>query len=259
MSPLDFLKSVPNYTGFSRKSCVVLFAYYLRQHGGTIEFTSADIKKCFQLAMLKVPTDLADLIRIQTRGKDAPLIAMKPSGHFGLSIHGVNQVEAVLPAKTALGSTSGLSDAALSYLQRTIAKVTDAQRREFLAEGIACVAIGAKRATIVLSWIAAMDHMYEYVFTRGLHAFNGALAQQTGKLASLTISKRDELIELQESDFIRVCRTASLITKDMKKLMDEKLDFRNSCAHPSGISVGDSKVLSFVEDLVDNVFAKHVI
>ena len=73
------------------------------------------------------------------------------------------------------------------------------------------------------------------------------------------VSTRDHFGEMKESDFITVCRSAGLVTNDVRKILEEKLGFRNSCAHPSSIAVGDSKVLSFVEDLVDNVFLKHPI
>src|SRR5262245_16542712 len=130
MSPLEFLRSVPNYASFSRRSCVVLFAYYLREHSKVLEFSTSHIKSCFEGALLRVPTDLAELIKDQATGKDAPLIRLR-SKVYGLSVHGVDEVEAVLPQKSSPGASSGLSAAALSYLQRTVAKVTDAQRREF--------------------------------------------------------------------------------------------------------------------------------
>ena len=172
----------------------------------------------------------------------------------------MNEVEAILPALPA--STSGgsaLLAAALPLLQRTVAKVTDAQRRDFLAEAISCLEVGARRATVILAWISALDHMYDFVLRNGLPAFNTALSKQPGKIGGLTISAKDDFVNLKESDFILVCRSAGLITNDVRKLLDEKLGFRNSCAHPSSIGVGDSKVLSFVEDLVDNVISKHSI
>jgi len=41
--------------------------------------------------------------------------------------------------------------------------------------------------------------------------------------------------------------------------LEQKLDTRNSCAHPSGITVNKSKVIDFVEDLVENVVVKYAI
>ena len=47
------------------------------------------------------------------------------------------------------------------------------------------------------------------------------------------------------------------ISKDVRKILDTSLGVRNSCAHPSGITVKNTKVISFVEDLVDNVVLKY--
>ena len=261
MTALAFLAQFPNHAEFSRKSRVVLFAYYLRQHEAATQFTSADIKRCFQQALLKDPTDLASLLSSLSKGKEAPLLKIK-DGHYAISLYGVNEVEAILPAPVATSGGqlgSSLLAAALPFLQKTIAKVTDTQRREFLAEAISCLEVGARRATVILAWIATLDHMYDFVIAHGLATFNAALAKQPGKVGKLVIANKDDFGDLKESEFITVCRSAGLITHDVRKILDEKLGFRNSCAHPSSIAVGDSKVLSFVEDLVDNVIAKHVV
>jgi hypothetical protein len=237
-----------------------LFGYYLRQYEARTQFTSSDIKRCFGEALLKAPTDLAALLQTLCKGKEAPLLKGKPSGTYALSLFGLNEVEAILPPSAApTPGGSALLSSALPYLQRTIAKVGDQRRREFLAEAISCLEVGARRATVVLSWIAALDHLYDFVLSSGLSAFNAALAKQPGKISKVTIATKDDFGELRESEFITVCRSAGLITSDVRKLLDEKLGFRNSCAHPSSIAVGDSKVLSFVEDLVDNVIAKHAV
>lgn len=67
----------------------------------------------------------------------------------------------------------------------------------------------------------------------------------------------EDFDDMNEAVFIEVCRSAGLITKDVRKILDEKLGFRNSCAHPSSIHVGDAKVVSFVEDIVENVIVKY--
>ena len=261
MTTQEFVSQFPNHAEFSRKSRVVLFAYYLRQHEAATRFSSADIRRCFADALLKVPTDLSSLLLSLTRGKEAPLLRVK-GGYFALSLYGVNEVEAILPAPAATqgpSTASSILATALPFLQKTVAKVSDAQRKEFLAEAISCLDVGARRASVIMAWVAALDHMYEFVLTHGLVKFNAALAKQSGKLGKLSISGKDDFGEMKESEFILVCRSAGLITHDVRKILDEKLGFRNSCAHPSSIAVGDSKVLSFVEDLVENVIAKHAI
>lgn len=257
MSVGDFLAQLPKHADFSRKSRIILFAYYLRQFEGRTEFSTSDLMRCFRDALLPGPTDLSALLRSLSKGNQAPLLRLK-AGRYAISLYGVNEVEAIQPTATRrAGAGSDRLEAALPLLQRTVAKVSDPLRRDFLAEAISCLGVGARRATIVLSWIAALDHMYDYVLAHGLTAFNNALVKQPGKINKLVVSKKDDFSDLKESEFITVCRSASLITNDVRKILDEKLGFRNSCAHPSSVAVGDSKVLSFIEDLVDNVIAKH--
>lgn len=257
MDSREFLTQFPKHGDFSRKSKILLFAFYLRKHKGEAEFASADIRLCFQESLLRVPGDLSALLKSLSTGRESPIIKSK-TGRYSLSIHGLAEVEAILPEgdATSEGFTTFLK-AAVPYLKRTIAKVEDETRREFLAEAIACLGVEARRATIVMTWLATMDHLYEYVFTHKLADFNRALAMRTDKISKLTVGTRDDFGEIKESLFIEVCRSAKIITNDVRKILDEKLGTRNSCAHPAAIQVRDSKVMSFIEELVDNVIAKY--
>lgn len=260
MDALEFLSQFPKHGDFSRKSKILLFAFFLRRHQGQAEFGSTDIRKCFEAAMLRVPGDLGSLLRNLSSGRESPIIKSKTKGRYSLSSHGLNEVEAILPAdaSTPEGLNSFL-EAAVPYLKKTIAKVEDEARREFLAEAIACLGVEARRATIVLTWLATIDHLFEYVLTHKVSDFNAALAKRTDKLSKLAITSRDDLSEIKESVFIEVCRSAKIITNDVRKILDEKLGIRNSCAHPVSMKVRDSKVVSFIEELVDNVIAKYEI
>lgn len=257
MNPLDFLSQFPKHGDFSRKSKLLLFAYYLRKHRGIPEFGSKEIRECFESAMLRVPGDLSAILKNQSSGRDSPIIKSKTKGHYSLSIHGLKEVEVILPGSPS--TPEGVSNflaAAIPYLKKTIAKVRDETRRDFLAEAISCLGVQARRATIVMTWLATLDHMYEYVLKKKLAEFQAALKKRSGKESNLTIAGRDDFGEMKESVFIEVCRSAKIISSDVRKILDEKLGTRNSCAHPSTIAVSDSKVMSYIEDLVDNVIAK---
>jgi hypothetical protein len=45
----------------------------------------------------------------------------------------------------------------------------------------------------------------------------------------------------------------------VRKILEEKLGTRNSCAHPSGVSIKPSKVVEFVDDLGENVVLKYAV
>ena len=73
------------------------------------------------------------------------------------------------------------------------------------------------------------------------------------------IALKDDFGDIKEVNFIGAMRGAKIISNDVRKMLDEKLGIRNTCAHPSVVEVHESKVLNFVEDLVDNVILKFTL
>lgn len=260
MTPQEFLSRFSDPATLSRRSLTVAFAFYLRQEAGTPEFTSSDVRACFQQALLKPPAKLPALLRSLAKGKTAPLLAASKKGRFSLSIHGLREVEDALARKTTSPEHLGaFLETALPYLQRLVAQVADENRRKFLAEAIACLGVQAKRATIVMTWLVALDHMFDYILATKLGDFNLALGKRSDRFSSLSIASKDDFADLKESVFIEVARSAGVISSDVRKIFDEKLGIRNSCAHPSSIEIHDTKVVNFIEDIVDNVIVKYPI
>jgi hypothetical protein len=146
---------------------------------------------------------------------------------------------------------------ALAYLKKTVAKLSDDNQRKFMAEAISCLAVDAPRATIVMAWAGAIDHLFDFILRYKLTDFNAALARRRDKYAQVTISTKDDFEDLKESVFIEVARSANVITNDVRKVLDEKLGIRNTCSHPSTVEIHRSKVVNFIEDLIDNVILKH--
>ncbi len=136
------------------------------------------------------------------------------------------------------------------------ARVTVTEQR-FLAEEIACVDVKARRAAVVMVWAMTVDHLERYVLNHKLPEFNTAWAKRTD-CRGRTIAGQDDFLEFRnESTFIEILRSATIVTNDVRKILDEKLGFRNTCAHPNDIVIPDSKVLSAIEDLVYNVILKY--
>ncbi|HCR72042.1 MAG TPA: hypothetical protein DIW23_11405 [Anaerolineae bacterium] len=258
MSSLEFLSQFGNPTNLSQKSLVIAFAYYLRQEKGILEFKAVNIQDCFQQSLLKSPTNLARLLSNLTKGEKPPLLKNSSKGEYSLSIFGLQEVQDAL-ANTP-NTPAGLSvflETALPYLQRTAAKITDENKRKFLAEAMACLGVQAKRATIVMTWLVTLDHLYDYILAKKLVEFNSALNRRSDRFSSKTIILKDDFSDIPDNIFIEVMRSANIISNDVRKILDEKLGIRNSSAHPSAIEVHDSKVINFIEDVVDNVIVKY--
>ena len=262
MTLQQFLGRAGNVRDYSRKSMVLLFAYYLRQYQGVTEFTAKDIKGCFTQAPLKAPSDLGSLLRQMARGRNSPLMKAGKAGSFALAMPGLNEVEAYLTAKEQPEvEVDTFLRSAIPYLQKAVAKVSDTIQRRFLAESIACLGVDAKRATVIMTWAAIVAHLYDYILADGarLADFNSALQRRSDKHKKVIITQYDDFADIPEDVFIEVCRSARLITNDIRKILDEKRGIRNTCAHPSGVEVHKTKVVNFIEDLVDNVLVKYPI
>jgi hypothetical protein len=257
MTLLEFLRGIPNFREFSRKSKILLLAYYLRQYQGMVEFSAEDLKSAC-LGVLKPPSDLKIQLRLLAKGKNSLLAKGSTKDLFSLNMPGLDEVENYLSgADPAAEVVDVMITEALAYLKKVVAKLGDDNQRKFMAEAISCLAVDAPRATIVMAWVGAMDHLFDFILRYKLVDFNAALTRRTDRYSHLTLVTKDDFEDLKESVFIEVARSAGVITNDVRKVLDEKLGIRNTCAHASTVEVHRSKVVNFIEDLVDNVILKH--
>ena len=243
----EFFASVPGASGFSYTAQILLTAYYLRKTGRT-DFSTTEMTEAFQQASLPVPSKLRDRLAHLAKGKKARLLRIQ-AGRYSLSLPGHDEV------RNYFANKPGAPRETVAILEKTVGRISDETERRFLAEAVACVEVGAKRAAIVMTWLLALDHIQEYILRNKVADFNNALASRTDT-KQLQIATKDDFGDLKESVFIQVLRGAGLISNDVRKILDEKLGTRNSCAHPSNIEIHDSKVQNFVEEIVDNVIRK---
>jgi len=237
---------------------ILLFAYYLRKFKTQTSFSLAEVLQCFDGSLLKRPVDADSLLEKLLKGKLPPLIRVKDDKSFSLSRDGLLEVEDYLASVTGKhGLPEDLRTTVLPYLRKITLRISDQSKQRFLAEAISCLSAEATRASIVMVWILTMDHLYDFVLKHKLVDFNNALQAKGGKYAKITIGVKDDFEELKESEFIEVLRGSGTITNDIRKILEEKLGIRNSSAHPSGITIHPTKVINFIEDLVDNVIVKY--
>lgn len=252
----DFLLSVPDIAELSLRSHILLVAYYLRRTGVTA-FSGAALRKAFSEAGLPPPANLNIRLSQLSKGKKAPLVLLS-AGTYSLSLFGVQEVDEFLESPLPAGreTAAGIGAASKSLRELVGRMATDAER-QFLAEAVACVQVGAKRAAVVMVWLLTVDHLYRYVLAEKLTEFNAALAnRQDAK--GLAIATKDDFTRIRdEKAFIETLVSANVISKDVRKILDHELGFRNSCGHPADIFIPDGKVVASIEDLVHNVILKY--
>lgn len=241
-----FYNSIEGAASQSQSGLVELFVYFLTVELGQEAATPKQINDCFEACDLKVPANVS--ARLAEGLKAKPPKYVKTKGAFKLQRHMREELSKKLGAETVTAQTS----ATLRSLEHKLPAGAD---KEFLKEAIDCFEIGANRAAIIMTWILAMDHLFAYILAHKLTEFNAALSKDKGvKITS--VSQRDDFTEIKETKFIELCRAAGIVSNDVRKILDQKLGTRNSCAHPSGVTINKSKVIDFIEDLVDNVILK---
>lgn len=244
-----FYNSIENAANQSQSALVELFVYFLTVELGQEAATPKEVADCFAACDLVVPGNVPARLSEGLKGKPPRYIRAK--GGYKLQRHMREALSRKLGAEKVTAQTS----ATLRGLEH---KLPEGGDKDFLKEAVDCFEAGANRATIVMVWILAMDHLFAHILAHKLAEFNAALALNTDKSVKVkVITQRDDFTEMKESKFIELCRTAKIISNDVRKILDQKLETRNSSAHPSGVTIGKTKVIDFVEDLVENVVLKY--
>jgi hypothetical protein len=246
----SFAGHIPEIAAKTPAELIEYFAYFLTVVLQEEVATPAGISRCFELLRIPAYSNVsAFLSRHAKKGKAQKFI--KARGGYTLSRAAQLAIQKTLHTGPAKLETSLLLRALLS-------KVTDPAERAFLQEAVDCYEIGARRSAILMTWLMVMHHMCALVLVNHLPAFNAVLAKNTDKRIKITnVSTMDDFAEMPEGKLIEFLRSATVISNDVRKILDVKLGIRNTAAHPSAVSISEVKATDFIIDLIDNVVIKY--
>jgi hypothetical protein len=250
----SFVARVPHFSSLSPARQLEYFAYFLTEIRREDGISSARIEECFDILRLSKYSNIYAYIANHSRkSKISPPIFVRIKGKYYL-----HREHSAKLASNLKGSH--LVVAVKSALRDLLPRIKDPNQKTFLAEALACFEVKAYRAAIIMVWILAMDHLFQYILAHRLAAFNKVLAANTDKRIKISaIGARDDFSEIPEGKFIEFCRSAKIISNDVRKILDIKLGIRNTCAHPSGVAISEPKTIDAIDDLVNNVILKYPI
>jgi hypothetical protein len=218
------------------------FAYFLTTEGNEEVVATTAIDDCFRICDLQALKNTSAYLSKNTSSKPPKYI--KVVGGYRLERAYREQLGVKLGVAANVLQTSAV-------LQGLASRLPSGAERGFLKELVDC---------FEMCWILVLDHLYAYVLQHHLANFNGVLASNNDKRIRVTkIQDRDDFGDIPEGRFIEFMRSAGVISNDVRKILDEKLGIRNSSAHPSSVSIKPSKVVEFIDDLVENVILKYPI
>lgn len=243
----DFAASVP---GFYRKTAVdqlLLLAWFIEARQQKPLFDGTHMKRCFREVGLEAPDTSVYLPRLAAK---KPPQLVREKGGYRLS----STLRRTFDNRLGGDPTTATVAKALTDLP---GRVPNAAEKDFLTEALSCYRVRAFRATIVMVWNLAYDHLVHWVFadpTR-VAALNAGITSKYPK-KGLVLTKVEDLDALKESEFIEAARVGKLLDKNTTQILEEKLRRRNMAAHPSRVTITQHQADDMITDLVANVVLK---
>ncbi|HEU4635271.1 MAG TPA: hypothetical protein VFS41_03780 [Edaphobacter sp.] len=241
----EFVGQIPSFDSLSDPEKIKLFGWYLHVHRERERFTREAIKECYQALHLGPPDIGISLRRLVQR---RPAALLKDARGYRLE----GKVRSALDKKYGEHESTLVVSKLLKELPN---KVPDLAEQVFLKEAVSCYRVRAFRAAIVMAWNLAFDHLLKWILADAarLGRFNAAIAKVYPKKTGVSVGKHEDFQQFKESEVIEVAGSASLFSKDVKKILKEKLDKRNTAAHPSLVTIAEPQANDVVVDLVENV------
>jgi hypothetical protein len=248
----DILEFANSIKGFYRKSAVdqlLALAWFCEVRRQRQHFDGALLRQCFREAGAEAPDMSVYLARLSA--KKPPQIIKHNAGYrlAGGIRRDLDKILDINPTTVAVVKT----------LAELPSQIPDLSERDFLIEALNCYRVKSYRATIIMIWNLAYDHLARWVYADAirLKAMNDGITSKYPK-KSLVLVKVEDLDELKESEFIEAARVARLFDKNTTQILKDKLNRRNMAAHPSRVAFSQSQADDMITDLVTNVILKFI-
>jgi len=142
-----------------------------------------------------------------------------------------------------------------STLDVLIANQPDEEVKGYIAEARKCLGAGALRAAVVFLWTGAARTLQDRALTHGHKELNDALQKHDTKARS--VAKIDDFAWVKDKILLLACGELGMLDKGERSTLEDALNLRNRCGHPTKYKPGGAKVSSFVEDIVGIVWSSH--
>jgi len=243
------VNNIPSFDTWSHADKIRFFGWYFESIEKAPRFSVAQVRGLYATLGLAPAANFSQQL--------AQLVAQR---HLLKDREGYRTEKRVRDALEEKYGQRALTVAITQLLEDLPALVTSQNERNFLDEAIRCFRAGAFRASIVMTWNLAFFHLSQFILDRHLPSFNHQWPIRYPALHKKAriqaISKADDFAELKESEVVEIASSAAVISGDVAKILREKLDKRNSAAHPSNVSIGQLQAEAFIDDLVRNVVLK---
>lgn len=161
------------------------------------------------------------------------------------AIHGDVTID-FTPLDKLIGK-SKINEPEVDDLERLIFTLKSKDEQEYLLEAIQCFRSGALKAGIVFSWSAFIRNLQNKCIDKGYERINEAAAKL--KFAK-KFSNLIDFETIKETNLLSLALELKVLSKHQKSEMENNLNLRNHCGHPSSYKPEINKAKAFIEDVV---------
>jgi hypothetical protein len=243
----QFTGAVGGFRDLPHTDKILHFAWFLHAYERREYVSAGTIAACYDRLHMARPSAIHPFLNSLSSQKNPRLI--RDGNGFRVERSSRDQFE----AKYLKRQSSLVASTLLNSLSD---KITSAHQKTFLAETLNCFAVGAYRASIVMAWNLAYDHVCTYILSNRLSDFNLQLNKIHSKSERSQIGSRVDFEDIKESRVLEIGRGAGIFPASMFKVLKEKLEKRNTAAHPSDMTISSIAAEDVIFDLVENVILK---
>lgn len=162
-------------------------------------------------------------------------------------IHGESKVS-FSPYDKLIGKPE-IKEPEIEELEKLVFTLQNKDEIEYLIEAISCFRVGALRAGIVFSWASAARFLQNKCIEKGFKQINNAL--QTLNPGAKQIKVLEDFETIKDITLLSIALRLKITSKHQKSQLENNLDLRNHCGHPSSYIPEINKAKAFVEDIVN--------
>ncbi len=247
MTLAEFLAPLKKGTHQDR---VLAVLYFKERYEQKAALTADEIGKALKAARApgSAKVNVHDVLAKAAHFVDAPGVAGQRR-LWTLTESGRQQVRSLL----GLPSTEVELEHDAGTLTALVATLADEDTKSYLNEALKCLRVSALRAAVVFVWTAAMHAIRTQMIAKPIADVNAAITKHDPKARA--VSRLDDFAYIKDSIALLAAKDLGIFDKNEKDALDEALNLRNRCGHPSKYRPGVKKVSSFIEDVTTIVLS----
>lgn len=245
---VEFLSPVRQASNRDRVLATLYFAHRyqdveaLTVDGVRTRLQQARIPKAKQI-------NVADVLAKAGQHVDAPSVGAKGSRLWRLTETGERYVRQLLN----LPETAPQVDNDVAQLSTIANAIKDDVIRNYIEEAILCLQVGALRAAVVFLWTGAIRSLEDEALSQfAKSAIDAALVKHDPK--ARPVRRIDDFALIRDKVTLLAIRDLGVIDKGQWGVLQEALDLRNRCGHPTKYQPKGARAAAFIEDVVGIVF-----